>query len=270
MAIARVHCYQAVMKHATRAANPIIRGYPADRSIPDISTYLARRTWIRKQLDEALQELLAHPAVWVWHESRSAVLNAPTTVAITVARGSRVATIPKTHWHPWMDGCTLVVAGSAVDNQIVNAGRVVTLKFPHDGASGVTTAVVYADAITSAADVAEVIEPVRLDRILQLTPIASLLAYVRRTMAHDIRFHRRSTPPPPLPVGRVAVTHGMPVAFLVENPMSCVAAPSGIRLRIFPAPAQQCVVDYQVRLRPSPLASPTRPGSRFPSSVPSL
>jgi len=231
-------------------ANPLTCFPSGKTPIPHPTAGQSRGAGLLNAHDEALRDMFINTGIWVRHDTRTVVLNAPTTVSITVATGSKEATIAPADWNAWMAGCTLVVAGSAVDNQILNASLNVALKYPHDGVGGVTYAVVYADAITSAADVAEVLEPVRLDRLMQLSPLASPPAYQCCALADDSGFQHMSPTPPPVPVARVADTHGMPVGFRVENREPDATSPAGVRLRFYPPPAQRCSVDYHVRLLP--------------------
>ncbi len=226
---------------------------PEERDIPDHVDYPDRNAAVLAAQNGALQELYGRGGKWVRQDDRGSILFAPTTVRITVATGSTAATIHTDDWQAWMAGCSIVIDGSAVDNQIRNASATVTLKYPHDGASGATTGTVYCDSVTVASDALEVIEPVRIDR-RQITPMPSPYAAQQGHPLGDFNFHQHSRDNP-LPVARLAESASAPAGFVVETWAPDQNAQNQIRIRLWPATNAQYVLDYKIMLKPPRIES---------------
>lgn len=85
----------------------------------------------------------------------SGYLNGPTTLTLSASIGSTTIS-GVTTWAAWMAGCTVRIAGDAVDNEFISA---TLLKRPFTGATGATTATVYGDSLTLDPTVSKVISP---------------------------------------------------------------------------------------------------------------
>jgi hypothetical protein len=219
---------------------------PEERSIPDNPDYPGRNAEVRGAINGALEEMFGESSPWLRRDERGLQLRAPVTVSLTVTADSTAAVIDD--WQDWMAGCTLQISGSAVDNQIRNNEPAVRLKYPHDGESGATTAIVYQDAVDVAADVLEINEPVRIDR----NPIAAMShpgSLARGRSMNDFGFHRRAVDVPFL-VGTAAETAGRPIAYSVDTWSPDDGTEAATRLRLFPAPNGPVFLDYSVKLRP--------------------
>lgn len=221
---------------------------PEERSIPDFSSFLGRNGAVMLAMNGALQELYGKASPWVRHDERGVLLHAPARVSVSVTEGGRGMEI-ETGWASWMAGCSVVLDGSAMDNQFRGDSEVNVLKYPHAGATGVTGATVYHDCVTLDADVMEVIGPVRVDRV-PLGPLVSGDAPVSASERgdDDYGFHRRSVASPP--AARVADLCGRPLGYAVETWATAAMSSPRIRLRLKPAPAAEQHLDYRAMLVP--------------------
>lgn len=219
-----------------------------ERSIPDDADFPGRNAEIQSAINGALQELYGRGGKWVRQDERGAVLYEPTSVRITCYTGLTSATIHQDDWQHWMAGCSIVVAGSSTDNQIRNDTREVSLKFPHDGASGDTTAIVYCDSVTVAADVLEVLEPVRVDR-RQIVPMPSPYSAIQGHPEGDFLFRRHAIDHPTL-VDRLTESSSSPTGFTVQTWSPAATSKSVIRIRVYPSPDKRYFLDYSAMLKP--------------------
>jgi len=107
---------------------------PEQRSIPDSASYPGCNASVLQAMNGALQEMFTGSAPWVRKDERGALLHAPSvSVAIDVTYGSTLSTISAGTWQDWFSGCSIVIAGGSITNQIRNNSRQVILKFPYDG-----------------------------------------------------------------------------------------------------------------------------------------
>lgn len=225
---------------------------PEERSIPDHADYPGRNAAVATAQNAALQDLFGKGKKWVRSDSRGAVLNPPITVPITVTNGSTSATIQAGDWLTWFSGCSIIIEGAAVDNQIRNNAAAVTLKYPYSGTTGIHSATIYHDSIDLDTDVLEVIDEVKLDR----QPLHKLALPSSQTLsprnAEDFGFHRRIVADRSQSVAAVAGhTHG----YLVETWSPNATTEPRTRIRFYPPPSQASFVDYTVMLCPPRVSS---------------
>ena len=224
---------------------------PEERATTNSVTYPGRTEEVLNAMNGALQEIFGQASPWVRIEERGSVLNAPATIPITMTAGSTTGTIATNDWLAWFAGCTIVIAGSDVENRILNDSRTAVLKFAWNGTSGATTATVYHDSVTVAADVMEVVEPVRVNRC-RISPLPYGNAAMVRS-DDDFGFLRTRT----MPGAGVAQNAGVPATYAVETwSPSDVLAPA-TRIRLLPAAAAAGIIDYKAKLAPPALSSIT-------------
>ena len=218
-----------------------------ERSIPDHPTYPGRNDAVKDAINAGLQELFGKGKPWVRKDERGASVNAPATVAIAVTNGSTAATIAEQHWQAWFAGCTCILPGAAVDNQIRNDEPAVLLKFPYSGASGTVLATIYPDSVTIGPDVLEVLAPVRWNR-WPLLPMAS------PTNIPDGVYQDYGSnyvkPDTGLVIESIADAAGLPKGYFVGTWSAFANDVQGIRMKLAPAPAAAGFLDYQVMLAP--------------------
>jgi len=217
---------------------------PEERSIPDAQDYPGRNAAVLQSINGALQELFGEASPWVRHDEFGVVLHAPTSVSIAVMNGSTAAEISADDWQEWFAGCTLVIEGATIDNQIRNASRQVRLKYPHDGSTGTVLATVYHDSVTLDPGVQKLVEPVRVAG-RQIHPVPSVSTLGRTPAAEDFGFRPQSATPP---VARVSQTAGTPSAYAVETWIPDVKSSPAPRMQLWPAPAAQVFIDYRAML----------------------
>ena len=236
----------------TEIGTSLLRNFaPEERSIPDDAAYAGRNASVVEAINGALQELFALGGPWMRKDQRGELVGARTQVTISVTNGSTAATITG-GWESWMAGCAVVITGSRHDNQIRNDSASVTLMLPHDGPTGITTATVYHDCVTAAADVTGVFSPVRLDR-RHLTPLPGGKHHPVRRHDRDYSFHLES-------IGfvddsRVSEAAGKPAGYAVETWTPDDTTEPVTRLRLQPAPMGTHMLDYEVTLRPPVVTS---------------
>ena len=217
---------------------------PEERSIPDNITYPGRNAAVMKAMNHAAQELFGKGKAWVRHDERGAVLYAPTPVTIALVTGSTAGTV--TGWVAWMTGCTVVIDGMDIDNQIRNASATIRLKYPYSGATGTHTATVYHDSVEVATDVAEIHEPVRLNG-RKMNPMPTPYPLAGGASIKDFRFHQHE---PLVTSISIATTAATPTSYAIDAWSPDDATAPVLRLRVFPAPDRQYFLEYPVMQRP--------------------
>lgn len=221
---------------------------PEERSIPDHASYPGRNGAVGGALNAALQHLFAKSGPWVRKDERGALLNPPTEITVTVTHGSASATI-STGWFAWMEGCSIIIDGHDVENQIrkaIGSGtHTLTLKIPYGGTSGDQTATVYQDSITIGDDVLEVNDPVKANG-LQLSGMVSGGGPSQRIEVNDYGAAGFMTNP-----SQIAVTStGNPLFYSVVTWTKDATTRDGLRMAISPAPASSGTLTYDVLLLP--------------------
>lgn len=234
------------MNIAAAAAYLLTHLSPEERAIPDSSDYPGRNAAVAKALNGALQKLFGKGGKWVRSDDRGAVVNPPATIAIEVTAGSKSATIANDVWQSWFSGCSIIIDGAAVDNQIRNNSASVVLKYPYSGTTGTKTATVYHDSIDLDADVLEVSDEIKVDR----TPLGKISMPTGPSLAHrtneDFGFQTRSYVKQADSVSNTGRASG----FMVETWSPDATTEPRIRIRLSPAPSKACFLDYSVMLRP--------------------
>jgi hypothetical protein len=127
-----------------------------------------------REMNAVLQQIYALLPDTFWRESdpRSVLINAPTTVSVTVSANAKTITFVS-GYASWMEGCTIVIAGDDAHNRLVmDAAAGATLWLPYGGSSGTVAATVYHDAIT-VQDAEQIIGPVMLLDHWELIPVSS-------------------------------------------------------------------------------------------------
>lgn len=219
---------------------------PEERSIPDNPDYPDRNAAVMLAMNGALQEMFGKASPWVRYDETGQLLRAPTKVTLTVTNGSTSAVITG-GWDSWMAGCSIVINGSALDNAIRNDSSNLTLKFPHDGPSGSTTAFVYNDCVTPAIDLMEVCEPVKANG----RPLGTLTSGdypAPRRGDNDYGFHRHIVELEATP--RVGERTGQPLAYAVETWSKDATTGPKARIKIQPAPDAAGFLEFRAMLPP--------------------
>lgn len=219
---------------------------PEERSIPDSVTYPGRNAEILRTINGALEEMYGLSSPWVAKEELGVILNPPTNVTLTVTENSVDAEISALEWKDWMAGCTIVLEGQEVDNQIKNNARQVVLKYPYDGASGTVTAKIYHDSIEIPTRALGIYEPVMIDGI-QIPAVSHPSALVQTSSDRDFGFHRRSSS---ALIRRVASSASNPRTYSIDawHPNNQTA--SVARMRLAPAPTEKAFLSYAIKLNP--------------------
>ena len=147
---------------------------PEERAIPDAALYPGRNAWVKSAINGAIQEYWLKTGASVREEEVGDLIHAPTAVTITVTAASSESGIA-TGYAEWMAGCSIVIVGHDIDNQIRTAetdGTETILKYPYGGSSGTVAALVYHDSMMVRDDVMQVLKPVRVDR-QEIWPVAN-------------------------------------------------------------------------------------------------
>lgn len=221
---------------------------PEERSIPDSVTYPGRNADVARAMNAALQELFGKGRPWVRKDARGARVYGPANIPISVTEGSTSATIEAADWQAWMAGCTIVIVGADVDNEIRNDARNVVLKYPYTGATGTTTATVYCDSITLATDVMEIYEPVRLDG-RKLSPLMSEAAPTQTPIFPDYGHTDHDGLPYQAPA-RTSELAGYATGYFVNTWTASGTALPVVRMKLHPAPDTPGFLDYQALIAP--------------------
>lgn len=220
---------------------------PEERTIPDSVTYPGRNAAVIKAMNHALQELFGKGGVWVRGDERGHVLYGPATVTIAVTTGSKTATI--TGWAAWMAGCSIVIDGAVVDNQIRNSGPPQVLKYPYSGTTGTKSAVVYHDSIEVDADVYEIHEPVKFNG-RKILPMPGPSSLVSSRSGDDFGF----TQSEPAVSTSVTGTASSPIAYAIDAWSPDAVTPPRLRIRLYPAPGDNGFLEFPVMISPPVVA----------------
>lgn len=234
-----------------RALADILLSYysPEEQSVPDSVSYPKRNASVLAAINGALQELYGEGQAWMRRQSRGAKLYAPTPVTIAVAADSHDGTI--TGWADWMEGCSIVINGGSIDNEILehSTGGAVTLRFPYDGPTGNQAATVYCDAINLADNVTGVLKPVRIMNGPRLAPVTDPDKLRMSPSLEDDYGQHRLIPNPPLPNLRIAEFLGTPQLYCCDSLAETYDQPS-LRLRLAPAPDRAMMLAYRATIAP--------------------
>lgn len=236
----------------TEAATRLLAHFsPEERVIPDSATYPGRNAEILAAINGALEEMYSEGGLWLAQDERGVNLQAPVTLNIAVTKDSVAAEIAAPDWQAWMGGCTIVIAGQEIDNQIRDNDRNVVLRYPYSGNTGTVSAVIYHDSVQLADDVLAVHDPVMIDGI-QIPAVSHPSALVQTTSDRDFGFHKQSAS---ALVRRVSASASAPRAYCVESWRASAASAPSARMRLTPAPAEACFLQYVAQMTPPAIAS---------------
>jgi hypothetical protein len=231
----------------TQAATRLLSHFSSEeRSIPDSATYPGRNAEVLAAINGALEEMYSDAGLWLAQDERGVNLQPPASIPINVTKDSTAAVIQTADWKAWMGGCTIVIDGQEIDNQIRNNDRNVVLRYPYAGQTGVKTAVVYHDSIQLASDVLAVHEPVMIDGIT-IPAVSHPSVLVQTNSDRDFGFHKRSAS---ALVRRVAASSSAPRAFSVESWRPTANSAPSTRIRLTPAPADAAFLQYVAQMTP--------------------
>lgn len=219
---------------------------PEERSIPDSPEYPGCNAAVLEAMNGALQECYGSGSPWIRWDERGAILRGPANISVATTQGSPEVQI-LSGWEDWMAGCTIIIEGHDVDNQIRNNSAAATLKYPYDGPTGAANATVYHDCVLLEEDVMSVHGPIVVNG-REIPPRANPMLH--GIADRDYGFHTDVG----LLIGtramRTASAAGAPVAYVVETWSPDNFLPVRIRIRLAPANGERGVLDYRVMLRP--------------------
>lgn len=236
----------------TQAVTRLLRHFSdEERSIPSSVTYPGRCEECLDALNDAFTELVEFSPAFLRKDTRGRALAAPASVSLAVTLGSTSATLAGASYATWMPGSTVVIAGSEIDNEILEstaagADWTLTLRFPFDGATGSKAATIYNDAFTLLASEIEIIEPVEILGVAELGKITGPadLKFPLDTEDYSRRTRRHLTSP-----SRRSQVTGDPAVYWVEDHVpSSTASEMVRRLRVFPLPSAAGTLSYESRI----------------------
>jgi hypothetical protein len=201
-------------------------------------------TRILNDVNAALREIMSNaPNDWLKDSPRSELVRAPTTVTLTVTRDSKSITFAD--YASWMAGCTIVIAGDDQHNQLMNdVGASVSLRVPYNGpsASGVS-ATIYHNAINLGTDVDQVLAPVVLDGLWELTPVASPRALASAQFAE---YHNsgHGLIPKLYPLVDRKMPSNQPLSYFTDSNSPYLGS-MGLRLMLSALPGERMTLSYR-------------------------
>ena len=205
-------------------------------------------------MNGALQELWDRAPVAVRFARLGIDLHAPTTVTLQVTPES-TALSAFGGYEPWMDGCTVRIAGDDCDNELVDGQ---TLLRPYSGAGEAApvtvTATVFADCASPGAEVTGVVDPIGTCGSVHLPRLLT-------RVASRVEFESWS--------GMAQKKTGMPEVCLVETRVLPSRSRLGIRLRVHPMPMEAMLLTYGAMLNApmmtvADVGTVNDPGRTFP------
>ena len=218
-----------------------------ERAIPEDVVYPGRHSSVQAAMNAALQELYSKESPWVREDKIGEIVRPPASVTIAVTQYSKDATI--TGWESWMAGCTIVIDGHDVDNEIRGNAASTKLKIPFGGASGTKSATVYHDCITLDATVVLVVPPVRWNG----SPLPSLMSggsISNPIHLQDYGMHRNPQALTNVDPRRAGDLAGRIYGVSVENhSVTGIGAPIN-RLRLSGSASEQGTITSKAKLRP--------------------
>lgn len=231
---------------------------PEERSIPSSVSYPGRCEDALAALNNAFSELVAVAPEFFRKDGRGTAINPPVTVSIAVTNGSKAAVITGASWASWMEGCTIAIDGSDIDNEITAASASggdynVTLRFPVDRSSGTVNGTVYHDSFYLQSDELEWVAPIE---ILGVAELSSITGPGDIKLPRDTEdYGRRTRTHLQTPTRRTQAT-GRPAVFWVDESLTSQAAAPRRRLRIFPIPRDAGTLAYEARIAPPAYSDP--------------
>lgn len=245
----------------TQAVARLLRFFsPEERSIPSSVTYPGRCEDCLDALNDAFTEMVELSDSFLRRAGRGTLLNAPAAVSLTLTRGSTTASVASASYATWFPGCSVVIDGTEIDNEILeaaaNGGNYdLTLRYPFDGTTGAHNATVYHDSITLAGGEVEIIEPVEILGLRELVQItdASQLSVARSDEDYGLRTRRHVA----TSIRRSHYTDA-PAVFWMEDHVPAASASEVVRrLRIFPFVRESSTLSYSARIAQPFYTDPT-------------
>lgn len=218
-----------------------------ERQIPDDPEFPDRNASVVAAMNAALEECYGQGSPWMRQDDRGDILRAPATVTITVTEGSRSGTITA-GWQDWMAGCSIVITGHDVDNQIRDENAECTLKFPYGGTSGSKQALVYHDCITVDSDVLLVMEPVRVDG-RRIYPVHNGQSIHAPAHVRDFGMIHQIYAEPNIEALRLSALTGFVRAFSIETYAPDEARNTVLRIRIHGTVNASATFAYAAKLK---------------------
>jgi hypothetical protein len=236
----------------TQAVTRLLRFFsPEERSIPSSVTYPGRCEDCLDALNDAFTEMVELSDEFLRRSNRGKLLNDPAAVSLTLTRGSTTASVVAASYATWFPGCSVVIEGTEIDNEIleasVNGGNYdLTLRYPYDGTTGAHNATVYHDAITLAGGEVELIEPVEIFGLRELVQVsdASQLSVARSDEDYGLRTRRHVA----TSIRRSDYTDAPAVFWMEDHVPSSTSSEMVRRLRIFPFVRETCTLSYGARI----------------------
>jgi hypothetical protein len=239
---------------ALQAVTRLLRNFsPEEQSIPSSVTYPGRVEDCLDALNDAFTELVELSPSFLRKDSRGKLLNDPAAVTMAVTAGSTAATIAGASYATWMPGCTVVIAGSSIDNEILEAAAsggdyILTLRYPFDGSTGNASATVFHDAVTIAATELEIIEPLQLFGAGELHQVGGP-SDLNKLLDPEEDYGRRPRRSRTSSIIRRSEVTDAPAVYWVESHVPSAAASEMVRrLRIFPLPRAAATLAYEARI----------------------
>lgn len=224
---------------------------PEERSIPDSPDFDGRNESVVEAMNGALQECYGNGSPWMRLDERGAILREPTSITLAVTSESNSAQI-LSGWASWMAGCTIVIDGHDVDNQIRNDDAALALlKYPYDGETGTVNGTVYHDCVMFDEDVMSIHGIVTVEG-REVSPRVNAQLQVARTEDYGSHMDEDFSPYGSAlykPI-RAASAAGHPIAYTLETWTYDEYAHPRVRLRLIPASGKRAVMDYRAMLKP--------------------
>jgi hypothetical protein len=218
-----------------------------ERQIPDDPEFPDRNESVVAAMNAALEECYGQGSPWMRQDDRGDLLRAPATVTISVTEGSRTGEIT-TGWQDWMAGCSIVIDGHDIDNQIRDDNADCTLKYPYGGTTGSKTATVYHDCITVTSDVLTILEPVRVDG-RRIHPLANGQSVRSPYHVRDYGMHHQIYAEPNIEALRLSALAGFVRAFSVETYAPDEAMNTVLRIRLHGTVNASATFAYAAKLK---------------------
>lgn len=236
----------------TQAVTRLLRFFsPEERSIPSSVTYPGRCEDCLDALNDAFTEMVEMSDSFLRRSGRGKLLNAPAAVSLTLTGGSTIARVASASYATWFPGCSVVIDGTEIDNEILEAAANgsnydLTLRFPYDGATGTRAATVYHDSITLAGGEVEIIEPVEILGLRALVQVAdaSQLSVARSDEDYGLRTRRHVA----TSIRRSHYTDAPAVFWMEDHVPAASSAEMVRRLRIFPFVRDAATLSYSARI----------------------
>ncbi len=191
------------------------------------------------------QEMVGYAPQEIRNKDLGAWLNGPTTVSLTCTQGSQTIS-GLTTYAAWMLGCTIVIVGDGYDNELNSQ---TTLARPFAGATGLTTAIVYADCVQLDDTINMILPPV------QIPPQWPLIACSTREGFMQAAGYPLVTDANGAPYGWPGWWYtqkaiGRPTAWFLDSSYDSTKTYLPRRLRVGPMPSTAMSLAYRAGINP--------------------